>query len=113
MVSPLFFVGSRFYRFCPLLSDGGTPDGKVRFFLPQGAARFLSGITGAVSFWTGLAGWGAAGVMVGLVFVFPLVCLGETGGSIWRSVLTGGVCSWWMEAAFYHRNRSPFRHSSP
>ena len=29
-----------------------------------GAARFLSGITGAVSFWTGLVGGGAAGVVV-------------------------------------------------
>ena len=65
-----------------------------------GAARFLSGITGAVSFWTGLAGWGAAGVMVGLVFCLSSGLSGETGGSIWRSVLTGGVCSWWMEAAF-------------
>ena len=25
---------------------------------------------------------------------------GKIEGSIWRSVLTGGVCSWWMEAAF-------------
>ena len=65
-----------------------------------GAARFLSGITGAVSFWTGLAGWGAAGVMVGLVFCLSSGLSGETGGSIWRFVLTGGVCSWWMEAAF-------------
>ena len=24
----------------------------------------------------------------------------EDGGSIWRSVLADGICSWWMEAAF-------------
>ena len=32
------------------------------------AARFLSGITGAVSFWTGLAGRGASGVIVRAAF---------------------------------------------
>ena len=63
-----------------------------------GAARFLSGITGAVSFWTGLVGWGAAGVVV--VFCLSSGLSGEAGGTIWRSVLIGGVCSWWMEAAF-------------
>ena len=63
-----------------------------------GAARFLSGITGAVSFWTGLVGGGAAGV--GVVFCLSSGLSGKAGGSIWRSVLTGGVCSWWMEAAF-------------
>ena len=63
-----------------------------------GAARFLSGITGAVSFWTGLAGWGAAGVVV--VFCLSSGLSGKAGGTIWCSVLTGGVCSWWMEAAF-------------
>ena len=63
-----------------------------------GAARFLSGITRAVSFWTGLVGWGAAGVVV--VFCLSSGLSGEAGGTIWRSVLTGGVCSWWMEAAF-------------
>ena len=65
-----------------------------------GAARFLSGITGAVSFWTGLAGRGAAGVGVGAVFCLSFGLSGEAGGTIWRSVLIGGVCSWWMEAAF-------------
>ena len=63
-----------------------------------GAARFLSGITGAVSFWKGLAGRGAAGVVV--VFCFSSDLSGEVGGTIWRSALTGGICSWWMEAAF-------------
>ena len=63
-----------------------------------GAARFLSGITGAVSFWTGLAGREAAGVVV--VFCLSSGLSGEAGGTIWRSVLTGSVCSWWMEAAF-------------
>ena len=62
------------------------------------AARFLSGITGAVSFWTGLAGRGAAGVVV--VFCLSSGLSGEAGGTIWRSALTGGVCSWWMEAVF-------------
>ena len=65
-----------------------------------GAARFLSGITGAVSFWKGLAGRGAAGVMFGVGFWLSSGLFGETGGSIWRSALTGGICSWWMEAAF-------------
>ena len=68
--------------------------------LTTGAARFLSGITGAVSFWIGLAGRGTVGVMVGAVFCLSSVWTGEAGGTIWRSVLTGGVCSWWMEAAF-------------
>ena len=68
--------------------------------LTTGAARFLSGITGAVSFWTGLAGRGAAGVVVGAVFCLSSGWTGEAGGTIWRSALTGGVCSWWMEAAF-------------
>ena len=63
-----------------------------------GAARFLSGITGAVSFWTGLVGGGAAGVVV--VFCLSSGLSGEAGGSIWRSVLADGICSWWMEAAF-------------
>ena len=63
-----------------------------------GAARFLSGITGAVSFCTGLSGRGAAGVVV--VFCLSSGLSGGAGGAIWRSVLTGGVCSWWMEAAF-------------
>ena len=63
-----------------------------------GAARFRSGITGAVSFWTGLAGRGAADV--GVVFCLSSGLSGEAGGTIWRSVLTGGVCSWWMEEAF-------------
>ena len=27
----------RCYRFCPLLSGGGTPDGKVRFFYHRGS----------------------------------------------------------------------------
>ena len=63
-----------------------------------GAARFRSGITGAVSFWTGLAGREAAGVVV--VFCLSSGLSGEAGGTIWRSVLTGGVCSWWMEEAF-------------
>ena len=63
-----------------------------------GAARFLSGITGAVSFWTGLVGGGAAGVVV--VFCLSFGWDREADGTIWRSVLTGGVCSWWMEAAF-------------
>ena len=65
-----------------------------------GAARFLSGITGVVSFWTGLAGRGAVGVMVGDVFCLSSGLSGEAGGTIWRSVLTDGICSWWMEAAF-------------
>ena len=65
-----------------------------------GAARFLSGITGAVSFWTGLAGRGAVGVMVGDVFCLSSGLSWEAGGTIWRSVLTGGVCSLWMEADF-------------
>ena len=65
-----------------------------------GAARFLSGITGAVSFWTGLAGRGAAGVIAGAIFCLSSGLSGEAGGTIWRSVLTGGICSWWMEAAF-------------
>ena len=65
-----------------------------------GAACFLSGITGAVSFWTGLAGRGAEDVMVGAAFCLSYGWTGEAGGTIWRSVLTGGVCSWWMEAAF-------------
>ena len=65
-----------------------------------GAARFTSGITGAVSFWTGLAGWRVAGVMVGVVFCLSSGWAGEAGGTIWSSVLTGGVCSWWMEVAF-------------
>ena len=56
-----------------------------------GAARFLSGITGAVSFWTGLAGRGAAGGVV--VFCLSSGLSGEAGGTIWRSALTGGVCS--------------------
>ena len=63
-----------------------------------GAARFLSDITGAVSFWTGLAGRGAAGVVV--AFCLSSGLSGEAGRTIWRSALTGGVCSWWMEAAF-------------
>ena len=63
-----------------------------------GAARFLSGITGAVSFWTGLARRGVAGVAV--VFCLSSGLSGEAGGNIWRSVLTGDVCSWWMEADF-------------
>ena len=65
-----------------------------------GAARFLSGITGAVSFWTGLAGRGVACVIVGAVFCLSFGWDREADGTIWRSVLTGGVCSWWMEAAF-------------
>ena len=65
-----------------------------------GAACFLSGITGAVSFRKGLAGRGAAGVMVGAVFCLSSGLSGEAGGIIWCSVLTGGVCSWWMEAVF-------------
>ena len=65
-----------------------------------GAARFLSGITGAVSLWTGLAGRGVAGVMVGVVFCLSSGLSGEAEGTIWRSALTGGICSWWMEAAF-------------
>ena len=65
-----------------------------------GAARFLSGITGAVSFWKGLAGRGAAGVIVGAAFCLSSGWDREADGTIWRSVLTGGVCSWWMEAAF-------------
>ena len=65
-----------------------------------GAARFRSGIAGAVSFWTGFAGRGAAGVIVGAVFCLSSGLSGEAGGTIWRSVLTGGVCSWWMEATF-------------
>ena len=56
-----------------------------------GAARFLSGITGAVSFWTGLARRGVAGVAV--VFCLSSGLSGEAGGNIWRSVLTGDVCS--------------------
>lgn len=63
-----------------------------------GAARFLSGITGAVSFWTGLAGRGAVGVVV--VFCLSSGLSGEAGGTIWRSVLADGIYSWWMEAAF-------------
>ena len=51
-----------------------------------GAARFLSGITGAVSFWTGLAGREAAGVVV--VFCLSSGLSGEAGGTIWRSVLS-------------------------
>ena len=65
-----------------------------------GAARFLSGITGAESFWTGLAGRGVACVIVGAVFCLSFGWDREADGIIWRSVLTGGVCSWWMEAAF-------------
>ena len=65
-----------------------------------GAARFLSGITGVVSFWTGLAGRGAIGVTVGAAFCLSSGLSGEAGGSIWRSVLADGSCSWWMEAAF-------------
>ena len=65
-----------------------------------GAARFLSDITGAVSFWTGLAGRGVACVIVGAVFCLSFGWDREADGTIWRSVLTGGVCSWWMEAAF-------------
>ena len=65
-----------------------------------GAARFLSGITGAVSFWTGLAGRGVACVIVGAVFCLSFGWDREADGIILRSVLTGGVCSWWMEAAF-------------
>ena len=65
-----------------------------------GVIRFLSGITGAVSFWTGLAGRGAVGVTVGATFCLSSGLSGEAGGTIWRSALTGGVCSWWMEAAF-------------
>ena len=63
-----------------------------------GAARFLSDITGAVSFWTGLAGRGAAGVVV--AFCLSSGLSGEADGTIWRSALTGGICLWWMEAAF-------------
>ena len=63
-----------------------------------GAARFLSGITGAVSLWTGLAGRGAAGVVV--VFCLSSGLSGEAGGTIWRSVLIGGFYSCWMEAVF-------------
>ena len=48
-----------------------------------GAARFLSGITGAV-----------------FAFCLSSGLSGEAGGSIWRSVLADGICSWWMEAAF-------------
>ena len=65
-----------------------------------GAARFLSGITGAVSFWTGLAGRGAIGVTVGAAFCLSSGLSRKAGGTIWRSALTGGICSWWMEAAF-------------
>ena len=65
-----------------------------------GAACFLSGITGAVSFRKGLTGWGAAGVMVGAVFCLSSGLSGEARGSIWRSVLTGGICSRWMAADF-------------
>ena len=65
-----------------------------------GAARFLSDITGAVSFWTGLAGRGVACVIVGAVFCLSFGWDREADGTIWRSVLTGGVYSWWMEAAF-------------
>ena len=50
-----------------------------------GAARFRSGITRAVSFWTGLVGWGAAGVVV--VFCLSSGLSGEAGGTIWRSAL--------------------------
>ena len=50
-----------------------------------GAARFLSGITRAVSFWTGLAGREAAGVVV--VFCLSSGLSGETGGTIWRVFL--------------------------
>ena len=48
-----------------------------------GAARFLSGITGAV-----------------FAFCLSSGLSGEAGGSIWRSFLADGICSWWMEAAF-------------
>mgnify|MGYP007006981890 FL=1 len=65
-----------------------------------GAARFLSGITGAVSFWKGLVGWGAACVIVGAAFCLSSGWDMEADGTIWRSVRTGGICSWWMEAAF-------------
>ena len=61
--------------------------------LTAGAARFPSGITGAVSFWIGLTGRGAAGVVVGAVFCLSSGWTGEAGGTIWRSALTGGVCS--------------------
>ena len=64
------------------------------------AARFLSDITGAVSFWTGLVGRGAAGVVVGAAFCLSSGWDREVDGTIWRSVLIGGVCSWWMEAVF-------------
>ena len=65
-----------------------------------GVIRFLSSITGAVSFWTGLAGRGAVGVTVGAVFCLSSGLSGKAGGTICRSVLTGGVCSRWMEADF-------------
>ena len=67
-------------------------------YFTTGAARFLSGITRAALFWTGLAGREAAGVVV--VFCLSSGLSGEADGTIWRSALTGGVCSWWMEATF-------------
>jgi len=51
-----------------------------------GAARFLSGITGAVSFWTGLAGRGVACVIVGAVFCLSFGWDREADGIIWQKL---------------------------
>ena len=71
--------------------------------VPWDSALLLSLIhifTGVVSFWTGLAGRGAIGVTVGAAFCLFSGLSGEAGETIWRSALTNGICSWWMEAAF-------------
>ena len=61
-----------------------------------GAARFFSGITGAV-----------------FVFCLSSGLSGEAGGGLWRLSFTGGCLFMVDGSCFYHRNQSPFRHSSP
>ena len=78
-----------------------------------GVIRFLSGITGAVSFWIGLTGRGAAGVVVGAVFL-SFIWLDR--GSRWDYLAFCPYrrCMFIVDgSSFYHRNRSPFCHSPP
>ena len=68
-----------------------------------GAARLTSGVAGAVSFWTGLAGRGAGGATEEAVFCASAGWDGEAEGTIWRSDLSGGFCSWMAEVSLTTR----------
>ena len=109
---PFLLFGSRCYRFCPLLSGGGTPDGKVRFFYHRGSPFSFRYHRSRI-------------VLERSCRVGSSLC---DSGSRFLSFIWLGYGSRWDYLAFcpyrrylfmvdgsclYHRNRSPFCHSSP